>query len=91
MENKQDDEMTPKWHFVLPGMTHQNRWKAGEVVELLHVQSAGWLGVTLSKGYATEAGAKSAAERDATVAEAPRAAKKAEDAPSAKEVSNVKQ
>ena len=96
--NEQDDEMTPKWHFVLPGQVHQNRWKAGELVELLPGQSANWVGVTLSKGYVTEKGAQSAAERDATVAAAPKPRKveteaKQEDAPKAdaKEVENAKQ
>ncbi len=87
--NEQDDEMTPKWHFVLPGQVHQNRWKAGEVVELLPGQSINWIDVTISKGYATEHGARSAAEREATVAAAPKKASASKG--DAKEVENVKQ
>lgn len=70
-----EDENTGKFHYVLPGQTHQNRWRAGEIVELLPGQAAGWIGATISEGYATEAAAKKAS--------APKA--------SAKEVENVKQ
>jgi hypothetical protein len=89
MDNEQDDEMTPKWHYVLPGQTHQNRWKAGEVVELLPGQAANWVDVTISKGYATEHGARNAAERNATVADAPKKVSAPKE--SAKEVTDVKQ
>jgi len=85
MENEQDDEMTPKWHFVLPGQTHQNRWKEGEVVELLPGQAVNWIDVTISKGYASEKTAQNAAERDT----APKKASAPKE--SAKEVENVKQ
>ena len=90
------DDMTPKWHFVLDGQSFGGgRWKSGEVVELLPSQANGYIGQVLSNGYVTEKGAQSAAERDATVADAPKPrseakAEKQEDAPtkSAKEVSN---
>ena len=92
------EDMEAKWHYVLPGQTHQQRWRAGELVELLPAQAANWIGVTISKGYATEKGAQNAAEREATVAAAPKPRKveteaKQEDAPKAdaKEVENAKQ
>jgi hypothetical protein len=74
------DEMEVKFHFVLPGQ-EWGKYKAGEVVELLAGQAYGWEGVKISKGYVTEKGATNAAERDATVADAPKprqAAEKAE-------------
>lgn len=77
-----EDEETPKFHYVLPGQVHQNRWRAGAVVELLPGQAAGWVGATISKGYATEAGALKAAEPKAEKVSAPKE--------SAKEVENVK-
>ena len=89
MENEQDDEMTPKWHFVLPGQVHQNRWKEGEVVELLPGQAINWVDVTISKGYASEKTAQNAAEREATVAAAPK--KVSASKGDAKEVENAKQ
>jgi len=88
------DEMEVKFHFVLPGQVW-GKYKAGEVVELTAGQAYGWEGVKVSKGYVTEKGAQNAAERDATVADAPKASKvetaKREDAPKAdaKEVKNV--
>lgn len=82
MDNEQDDEMTPKWHYVLPGQIHQNHWRAGDVVELLPGQAAGWIGATISKGYASEANARKAAEPKVEKVSAPKE--------SAKEVTDVK-
>lgn len=57
------DDMTPKWHFVLPGQTYGGgRWQAGDVVELLPTQANGLIGHALSKGYATKDNAEKAAE-----------------------------
>ncbi len=65
------DEMEVKFHFVLPGQ-EWGRFKGGDVVELTAGQAYGWEGVKVSKGYVTEKGAQNAAERDATVADAPK-------------------
>lgn len=55
-------ELTSKFYFVLPGKTYSaGRYKEGEVVELLEEQAEGWIGESLSKGYATKAGARKAA------------------------------